>query len=350
MCTRLILPVIIFIATYADLFAGDALTPVEIHGALMVEGNRIVDRKGKPVQLRGMSFFWSQWMEKYYNDRVVKWLVNDWKVTVVRAAMGVKHEDSETGYLFGGSDKYKVEEIVKAAIKYGIYVIIDWHDYYAHEHTRSAKRFFEMMSKKYGGYPNVIYEIYNEPVKADWSEEVKPYAEEVIAEIRALDSDNLIVIGSPHWCQDVDEPAKDPIDGRNLAYSLHFYAATHGEALRDKAQFALEKGLALFATEFGTCLASGDGFLDSVSTMQWFEFLDKHAISWCNWSIADKEETSSALIPGARWNGSWSHDELTSSGRIIRRKLRQDAGYEDDTPPPRKKEKKKSRFKITPLW
>ncbi|MFW5774679.1 MAG: glycoside hydrolase family 5 protein [Chitinivibrionales bacterium] len=349
MCKKLVSTAITIVAVSIHIFAAQAPTAVEIHGALGVEGNRIVDQNGKPTQLRGMSFFWSQWMDKYYNNRVVKWLVKDWKVTIVRAAMGVKHDDSETGYLYDGSERYKVETIVNAAIEKGVYVIIDWHDHHAHEHTERAVSFFEMMAKKYGDHPNVIYEIYNEPIKASWSDDVKPYAETVVAAIRAIDPDNLIVIGSPSWCQDVDEPAKDPVEGENLAYSLHFYAATHGADLRDKAQFALDQGLALFATEFGTCLASGDGFLDSLGTMQWFEFLDENKISWCNWSIADKDETASALIPGARWYGKWKHRELTPSGRIIRRKLRMDAGFEDDTPPPEKKKKKDTWLKIKPL-
>ncbi|MBC8374167.1 MAG: hypothetical protein H8E53_11270, partial [Planctomycetes bacterium] len=39
---------------------------VEKHGRLRVEGNRIVDKNGKPVAMHGMSLFWSQWMGQYY--------------------------------------------------------------------------------------------------------------------------------------------------------------------------------------------------------------------------------------------------------------------------------------------
>ena len=40
------------------------------HGVLHVEGNRIVDALGEPVQLRGMGLFWSQW-SNYYAARTV---------------------------------------------------------------------------------------------------------------------------------------------------------------------------------------------------------------------------------------------------------------------------------------
>merc|ERR550532_794146 len=33
---------------------------VERHGTLSVSGNKIVDKNGEPVRLRGMSLFWSQ--------------------------------------------------------------------------------------------------------------------------------------------------------------------------------------------------------------------------------------------------------------------------------------------------
>ncbi|MFP4014262.1 MAG: glycoside hydrolase family 5 protein, partial [Chitinispirillaceae bacterium] len=324
-------------------------TPVQIHGQLRVEGNKIVDQHGDPTQLRGMSFFWSQWQGQYYNKRAVNWLVKDWKVTVVRAAMGAKHVESESGYMYDGSEKYKVRAVVDAAIKNGIYVIIDWHDHYAHENADAAQSFFEEMARRYGEHPNVIYEIFNEPIKASWSEVVKPYSERIVSAIRKIDPDNLIVIGTPHWCQDVDEAAKDPLEGENLAYSLHFYAATHGLDIQEKAQFAIDKGLALFVTEFGTCLASGDGYLDSLGTEQWFEFMDKHKLSWCNWSIADKDETASALVPGARWFGRWDYGDLTRSGRLIRAKLRKYAGFEENLKPPKKKEKKKPWFQVKPL-
>ena len=149
-------------------------------------------------------------------------------------------------------------------------------------------KFFKEMASRYGEYPNVIYEIFNEPVKESWTDVVKPYSEAVVSAIRSIDPDNLIILGTPYWCQNVDEAANDPLEGENLAYSLHFYAASHKGELRDKAEAALDKGVALFVTEFGTCVATGNGFLDTAETEEWFEFMDKHHLSWCNWSIANK--------------------------------------------------------------
>jgi endoglucanase len=291
---------------------------VDVYGHLRVDGNRVVNQNGEPIALRGMSLFWSQWIGKYYNYECVKWLRDDWQCTVVRPAMAVE----SGGYLTNpATEKAKVEAVIDACIDLGIYVIVDWHDHNAQNHQEQSIAFFKELATEYGNYPNLIYEIYNEPLQVNWKNVIKPYAEAVIAEIRAIDPDNIIVVGNSTWSQDVDVVARDPIAGVNLAYALHFYAATHKQWLRDKATFALNKGIALWVTEFGTCESSGSGVLDYAESKKWFDFMDANLLSWCNWSIADKVETSAALKPGASASGNWEKSDLTESGVLVRDKI-----------------------------
>ena len=291
--------------------------PVTTHGQLSVKGIHVVDKNGQPYQMRGMSFFWSQWMGQFYNKKVVKFLARNWKSSIVRAAMGV----GKGGYLENPEvEQAKVETVVNAAISEDIYVIIDWHSHHAEDHLQEAKVFFANMAQKYGDKPNVIYEIYNEPL-CTW-EEIKIYAQPVIDTIRHHDPDNLIITGTPTWSQRVDKAAADQLEGTNLAYTLHFYAATHKQELRDIAQQAIDSGICLFVTEFGTCPASGNGTLNLEETDVWMDFMDKYHISWCNWSIADKNESASALKPDANTWGNWIDDlHLTESGKYIKRKI-----------------------------
>ncbi len=201
-------------------------TPVEHHGRLAVIGNRLVNQYGEAVQLRGMSFFWSMAPEglKYYNANVVNWLADDWKVNVVRAAMGI-NECWGPGYLYdgcGAGNKKRVVDVVDAAIAKWIYVIIDWHSHDAYQYT-------------------------------------------------------------------------------NLAINTN--------------------GKAIFVSEFGVCDSEGNGQIDTDEATIWLDFLDANNVSWVNWSVSDKAERASALMPDTSANGNWTDSNLTVSGAYIRAKL-----------------------------
>lgn len=322
-----------------------ALSPVATHGTLKVSQGKIVGNKdNKPVQLAGMSLFWSLWEgEKFYNKKVVNWLVQDWNITVIRAALGV-------GVAGGGgydSDNIntsnahvnRVKTIVDAAIANGIYVIVDYHAHNANTNISKAKEFFSHMAQEYGSSPNVIWEIWNEPDLEKgsgpggmdtWSD-IRNYASEVIPVIRQH-SDNLIVVGTPSWSQAVDSAALNPIADSNVAYTLHFYAGTHKDSIRGIAQSALDLGAPLFITEFGLTIADGgsDGLIDTVETKIWLDWADSNGISWVNWSIVDKGEASAALISGASPEGGWAEDAISKSGKWIRNRLRARPAYEYD--------------------
>lgn len=288
--------------------------------AISVKGNQILFN-GKPGSIAGPSLFWSNdgWGgEKYYNREVVSWVKQDWNAKVIRAAMGV---GDFGGYISAPeSNKAKVIEVIEAAIAEDIYVIIDWHSHDAEKYQAEAIAFFTEMATRYGHYNHIIYELYNEPLNTtSWKKTIKPYAEAVIAAIRAIDPDNLIIVGTPTWSQDVDIASRDPIIGyRNIAYTLHFYAGTHKRELRRKATKALNNGIALFVTEWGSVNADGDGPVNTAETLAWMKFLKAHNISHVNWSLNDKQESSSILKPDSGIHGNWTSADLTSSGQLVK--------------------------------
>ncbi len=287
-------------------------------GPLSVNGNRIVNSEDQPVSFAGVSFFWSNdgWGgSKYYNADCLNWLVSDWNVEIVRAAMGV--EDGG-GYLGSPTNnKNRVKTIVDASIATGIYVIIDWHSHHAEDHESEAIGFFEEMATTYGGYDNVIYEIYNEPLSGcSWPNDIKPYAEAVIAAIRAIDPDNLIVVGSPEWSQRVDLPAAYPITGYiNIAYTIHFYPDMgHTQWLRDRGTAAMNAGIALMATEWGP-----KGTVGHEETLAWMNWCELNYVSHTAWAVNDKDEPWSILD---KWigksTGGWSDTDLSTRGQVIK--------------------------------
>ena len=296
-------------------------TPAAEHGHLSVLGNRIVDQHQKPVSLAGPSLFWGNkgWNgDKFFHSDTVSYLKNEWHAGIIRVAMGVEENG---GLLHDWNGRMaKIRPVIEAAVAEGLYVIIDWHSHHAEDHPEEAKRFFREIASVYGQHANVIYEIYNEPLQdTDWSTVIKPYAESVITAIREIDPDNIIVVGTQSWSQDVDKAADDPITGfTNIAYALHFYAGTHKQELRDKAEYAMNKGLALMVTEWGSVAADGDGEVDAAETQRWMEFLRKHNLSHCNWAFNNKDESASIFKPGTDPTGPWGKKDLTESGRLVK--------------------------------
>tara|TARA_B110000003_G_scaffold26689_1_gene25320 strand:+ start:436 stop:1476 length:1041 start_codon:yes stop_codon:yes gene_type:complete len=286
------------------------------NGLLMVSGNKIVNKNNNPVSFAGNSFFWSNdnWGgEKFYNSSTVRWLKTNWGSNIVRAAMGV--EDAG-GYLDNKqANKVRLKIIVEAAIEEGIYVIIDWHSHNAEDHLDEAKLFFKEIAETYGQFENVIYEIYNEPLDVSWSEVVKPYAIQVIQVIREIDPDNLIIVGSPEWSQRVDLVAEDPITTfSNIAYSLHFYTLYHQDWLRERATDAINNGIPIFVTEWGS---KGYNMTD-LEANKWMNWCYLNKISHVNWAVNDKEEEWSIVIPGASPTGQWQESDLTDAGKLAK--------------------------------
>ncbi|WP_433778944.1 glycoside hydrolase family 5 protein [Flavobacterium anhuiense] len=292
---------------------------VKKHGQLSVFGTQLVDKDNNPIVLRGLSFGWHSMWPRFYNEKAVSWLKKDFNCNVVRAAMGI--ELGDYSYIKDPQfSKEKIEAVVNGAIKSDIYVIIDWHSH--NINLREAKQFFEEMSKKYAKYPNIIYEIFNEPDYETWWE-VKNYAEEIIQVIRENDPNNIILVGCPHWDQDIDLPAEDPIRGyTNIMYTMHFYAATHGKELRDRTDLAIKRGLPVFISESAGMEASGDGPLNYKAWQEYIDWLESKKLSWITWSVSDKDETCSILKKSAKSDGKWKDEDLKDSGIKVREYLR----------------------------
>jgi endoglucanase len=291
---------------------------------LKKSGNRIVDKNGDTVKLNGLSMFWDNWAASFWNGDVVKYLVSNWKINLVRCAMGVSNDNGPVGggYLQDpNGNKAKVSTVVDAAIETGIYVIIDWH-VEGRCNADQAKPFFAEMAQKYGQYPNIIWETCNEPHGWGWGAGLKSYHEQVVPVIRQHSS-NLIVAGTNTWSQDVDEASRDQLSDSNVAYTLHFYSSMHKQRNRDKASAAMSNGAAIFVTEWGV-EQNGEG---NSETNIWLNFLRQHGISNAMWGIYDKDSEAWAILHhGASPRGGWSDGDITNTGHFAKGYFLQEAG------------------------
>lgn len=240
-------------------------------GRLQVSGTKLTDESGNIIQLRGVSTHGISWFPDYVNY----------------------------------------------ATELGMYVIIDWHvlNYAPSRHTQEACDFFAEMASKYSGHDNVIYEICNEPVGADWNSDIKPYAETVIGTIRQFDDHALILVGTNTWSQDVDSVVGNTLDDGNVMYVAHFYAGTHKENIRNKISTALNAGVPVFISECSICDASGNGGIDYASANEWLDFMNSNQLSFIAWSLSNKAETSALISSGCSAKSGWSDGDLSETGR-----------------------------------
>ncbi len=299
-------------------------TPVALHGQLQVRDGALVDQNGAPVQLKGVSTMWLNWEQNYAGSKDgLRWLRDNWGLSVIRAAMGVEPMGA---YLTNPTQmSNNVRTVVRNAIELGVYVIIDWHDHLGEAHVAEASDYFAQAAEEFGAFPNVFYETYNEPVRVSWSDVVKPYHEAVSAVIRQRDADNVIIMGTPFWSQAVNDAADDPVIGTNLMYTVHFYSCDHRAAQRAQAQYARDRQLAIFVTEWGATRADGGtdpaGMVCTDEAQLWHDFMNTEGISWTAWKLDDCTDLSCLLRASAPRTGGWTDEWLNGHAPFVRDRM-----------------------------
>jgi aryl-phospho-beta-D-glucosidase BglC (GH1 family) len=180
--------------------------------------------------------------------------------------------------------------------------------------------------------------VFNEPLSPDgdghtWDGVLKPYHEALVAAIRAVDPDNVIILGTPNWSQHVDTAAMNPLDSANpdhinLMYTLHFYACSHQAELRERGDTALALGLPLFVTEWGATHADG-GTPDNPGVcvdeaQAWHDWMGDSGISWAAWKWDNCGDESCFFVEeGADVAGNWTDEVLHGHGFFVRDRMRE---------------------------
>ncbi len=327
-------------------------------GALQVKDvdgqMKLCDQNGEPIQLRGMSTHGLQWFGEIINDNAFAALSTDWECNVIRLAMYV----GETGYATDPALKDLVYQGIELALANDMYVIVDWHVLAPGDPNdpiyAGAYDFFDEISSAYKNNPKnfqILYEVCNEPSPnstggqgltndaAGW-EKIKSYAEPIVSMLREK-GDNIILVGSPNWSQRPDLAADDPIDATNLLYSVHFYSGTHFSSqdssdrgnVMSNARYALDNGVGIFVSEWGSSEASGNNgpFLEEADI--WLDYLNQNQVSWVNWSLTNKNETSGTFIPYIMGVSEatlldpgddklWAPEEISVSGEYVRARIK----------------------------
>ena len=210
------------------------LPPVKVSGGKLVAG-------GREIRLRGINWGWWHLKDTVYTEADMKRQA-DWGANVLRLAMtytDVIHPDGR----WNEEAFQKVDEVVKWAKKYNQYVILDlhvapggqdpagycdggknliWKDKNKQEHYFFLWR---ELAKRYRRNPVVAaYEVMNEPCtqQAD-PRMLANLNRKVIAEIRKIDPDKVIVVSGDQWGNARDLKDESRMDDPNILYTFHFY-------------------------------------------------------------------------------------------------------------------------------
>ncbi len=290
------------------------------HGALSVKGAQLVGASGQPVQLKGFSTHGLAWFPQYVNLECFTQLAG-WGANVARLAM-YTHENG--GYCTDG-DKESLRKLLVEGAEYAakadMYCIVDWHvlqDLNPNVYLEQAKEFWKWASGEFAGADNVIFEICNEPNGSTTWEDVKNYAEAVLPIIRQNAPGKLVLCGTPSWCQQPEKATASPLTDDNLMYTLHFYAGTHKEDLRNKLRSAVEAGTPMFVSEYGICDASGNGALDLTSANAWVQIMDELNVSYVCWNLSNKAESSSFIASSCSLTHGFTDEDLTPCGQWLK--------------------------------
>ena len=272
-------------------------------GMLSVKGVNLVDETGDPLQLRGMSLHGIQYFPDFYTEETFEALSTWWHADIVRIPCYVNEGGWVQGNYLENPNYWKswIDTRVEYAKEYGMYVLIDWHMltpgdplYYLDE----AKDFWDYMSKKYANDPYILFDICNEPNNEDenwnttlhvtWKDNIKPYADTILNIIRNKNgAQNVAIVGTPDWAANPSAVIGDELDFKNIMYTMHFYAASHTARDRENMENALENGIPIFVTEFGTQNSSGEGANNFDKTQEWFDIMDTYKVSWINWNFSN---------------------------------------------------------------
>ena len=325
-------------AVSAMAISASRVGPVSTYGELKANGGKLSGTcpqyQNSAVQVKGMSLFWSSAADSataFYTEKAVNLMVKDMGIEVIRFAMGVSNDfDKGRGYITGGEDLQKayLKNVVNAAIDNDIYVIIDWHIESGNGYTSDAVKFFEYAAQQYGEYNNVIFEVWNEPKDGASMGTVASHANTVINAIRKY-SDNLVLVGSPEWSSHPEQCATGGISDskKNFACTLHFYADSHSASgdYSSRANQAMSNNVPVFASEWGTVNANGNGGANQSASQAWIDWMNQNKVSWANWSASGVNEGSAAFNK-INIDAGLSY---SASGSMVKGWMNKNASYKD---------------------
>ncbi len=262
---------------------------------LSVSGRFIRDPQGNNVVLRGVSLVDVSVANSRPRNAVtltnmVTDDANSWYARVVRFPVYPNAIDGQPGWI-ANPDSYfnnHLDPAIQNCISRQIYCIIDWHyisDYTSNTIDTTTRAFWSYVAPRYANTPNVIFELYNEPINPDNWSTWKTTAQPWVNLIRSLAPNNLILIGGPRWSQNLSSAASDPFVGSNLVYVAHIYPEHGSQSTWDSWFGNAANSVPFFITEWGWQQGGAtptNGTLSGYG-VPFSTYMESKGLSWTAW-------------------------------------------------------------------
>jgi hypothetical protein len=303
---------------------------------LHVDGLWLKDPRGNKVQLRGFAIEEPRAIIDWHKGGGLANVVDKisppkFFCNVVRVPV---HPDT---YWQFDPDTYVnkyLRPTVDALTKKNVYVIIDWHpikDYVITQYNNvdwSSKtaEFWHKVAPIFADYPNVIYEIFNEPIGPggyDGWDTWRSVAQPWVDIIRGHAPESIIIVNSPGWSNETQYAPDRPFRGTNLIYAVHMYPYYRQEdRWFDERLGEPAKRLPIFLTEWGFQNSSwvGQEVKDPSGTWptRFKAYLEaRQHINWVAWSFSSEyypitwtDQTYTQLTQQPEHQGQFMHDFL----------------------------------------
>jgi endoglucanase len=317
---------------------------VSAHGKLKKSGNHLVDAHNVPFELRGIGTHHMLEYQSLYTDASIKTLkmygVNCIRLTAYLKTRTYSKSNGypARGYLVATDETKEVmDNLIQLCIDNDMYCIVDWHvlggDGDVTDYTTEAVDFFDYFADKWHSYPNIMYEILNEPFENSPAECV-PFAQATVAKIRDYDPNAVIICGINVQEYGIAEfkTAFDAAGITDIFYSFHIYIGdvepSGYESVFNSLDNAIEN-YPFFMTEWGNSEASGDGTRNDELAAMILDYLHDNCVPHCFWKWTYQNMTTAVLkYKLTDWNNGWYGcggylgEDLSPNGKLFFHKFR----------------------------
>lgn len=296
------------------------------NGPYTVRGNTVLDASGKPYLFHGIgrdSLEYSCWGDghldaqelAYMGQGTGKYAVHYWGANTVRLPL------SEGIWLYGqssqGCSAAQYQALVKhtvdalTALKLNVILDLQWSDAGGQSMQAGSSwaapdadsvTFWQQLATIYKSYPNVLFELFNEPHPSTWacwlsgcSVTDTSYSPDcnctetltfnsvgmqaLVNAVRGTGASNLVIVAGMDWGFNLSQIPTYKITGSNILYDTHPYP--YAEKMPNSWDAAFGKLSATYpiiSAESGQ-YDCGTGFMS-----QLLAYFDAHHISWVAWA------------------------------------------------------------------